>query len=97
MKKHRTLIEGPEWHESRRAVISDARRFDEAFRYWAYNIATEPRTNTTPFLTDDYRILISPISLEADLWIYFRMEPGDDACTLLWLQINRHGNLALRL
>jgi hypothetical protein len=95
VKKTRTLYEGPEWEGSRQAVDPDVKRFDEAFRFIAYNIAVAPRVNTTPFLSDNYRILVSPLSYYVDLWVYFRIEPDDESCTLLWLQTRKH-DLGLR-
>jgi hypothetical protein len=97
VKTRRTLIEGPEWDESRQTASLDLKRFDEAFRFIAENIAVAPRVNTTPFLSDNHRILVSPLSLYTDLWIYFRIESADQTCTLLWIEKRRHNNLALRL
>jgi hypothetical protein len=97
VKKRRTLIEGPEWDKSRHAVDRDVQRFDEAFRFIAYNISAAPKANSTQFLTSDHRVLISPVSLVADLWVYFRIEPDGEACTLLWIVKRTHNNLALRL
>jgi hypothetical protein len=86
VKKRRALYEGPEWDASRHAIDPDVKRFDEAFRFIAENISVEPRVNTTPFLSDEERILVSPISVYADLWIYFRTEPDDESCALLWVE-----------
>jgi hypothetical protein len=85
VKKHRTLYEGPEWDASRRKIDPNLPRFEEAFRWAAYNIATEPLINSTAFLDDDHRVMVFPIPGVADLWIYFRIEPGDNSCTLLWV------------
>ena len=95
MKKHRGLIEGDEWEASRQKVDPDPERFDKGFRFAAYNISTEPRVNTTPFLSDDHRILRIPTSYYSELWIYFRIEPDDENCTLLWIQERKH-DLGLR-
>lgn len=86
----RTLYEGPEWEDSKRAVDPDAKRFDEAFRFISYNIAVGPRTNTTRFLTENHRILVSPLSYTSQLWVYFRIAPDDESCTLLWVQTRKH-------
>ena len=81
------LIEATEWDGSRNAVDPDAARFDEAFRFVAYNISTAPRINSTAFLDDeDHRVMVSKIPGVAELWIYFRIESDDNACTLLWIQ-----------
>jgi hypothetical protein len=84
-KKWRGLTEGDEWGESRKKLDPSAKRFDEAFLWFAEHIATKPRVNTTPFLDEDRRILIANLPGIAELWIYFRIEPDDDTCTLLWL------------
>jgi hypothetical protein len=97
VKKLRTLIEGPELDESRTAVEPDLQRWDEAFRWSAYQIAVAPRVGTTPFLSPDHRILRIPISIMAELWVFFRIEPDDDYCTLLWVERWQHNNPALRL
>jgi hypothetical protein len=90
VKKHRGLFEGPEWDQSRRNVEPDPKRFDDAFRWIADHIATEPRIWTTPFLSDNHRIMVCPISYTAELWIYFRIEPDDEDCTLLWIHTREH-------
>jgi hypothetical protein len=95
VKKQRGIFEGPEWDESRRAIDPDPKRFDAGFRFAAYNISTEPRINTTRFLTEDHRILVFPISYYAQLWVYFRIESDDESCTLLWIHERKH-DLSLR-
>jgi hypothetical protein len=90
------LFEGPQWDESRQAIDPDLKRFDEAFRFIEENISVEPRENTTPFLSDDHRILVSPIPGVAELWVYFRIEPDDDNCTLLWIE-SRGATLGFRI
>jgi hypothetical protein len=95
VKKYRGLFEGPEWDESRREIEPDPERFDAGFRFAAHNISTEPRTNTTPFLSESHRILVFPISYYGQLWVYFRIEPDDESCTLLWIEERKH-DLELR-
>lgn len=96
MKTTRGLYEGPEWEQSRQAVEPDAKRWDKAFRFGSYNIAVEPRLNTTPFLSENHRILVIPITYYAELWVYFRIEPDDQNCTLLWVHRRQH-DLGLRV
>jgi hypothetical protein len=95
VKKHRELVEGPEWDESRGQIDVNLTRFDEAFRWCAYHIAREPRLATTPFLSKNHRILVIPASYTSQLWVYFRIEPDDESCTLLWVQERKH-DLGLR-
>jgi hypothetical protein len=87
VRKIRTLIEGPEWAGSRRKLDPNIRRFDEAFRFAAWNIAVAPLVNTTPFLSQDHRILQLDFPGVADVFVYLRIEPNDDACTLLWVEV----------
>lgn len=93
MEKIRGLYEGAEWDASRQAVESGSgvRQFDDWFRFPSYNIAVAPKVNTTAFLGENHRILVIPVSYYRDLWVYFRIEPDDEACTLLWVQERKHG------
>lgn len=96
MKTSRTLYEGPEWEQSRQAVEPDVKRWDEAFRFASYNIAVEPRLNTTGFLSENHRIVVIPVSYHAELWVYFQIEADDHSCTLLWVHRREH-DLGLRV
>lgn len=96
VSKRRKLLYGPEWRESREKLDPDVDRFEEAFRFMAENIATEPLTNSTPFLGEDHRILVGLIPGVAELWVYFRIEPDDESCTLLWIE-SRGGTLGFRV
>ena len=91
-EKWRGLFEGPEWEQSRLALSGggDIRRWDDGFRWIARHLATSPRTATTPFLSDDHRILRWRVSLTMELWVYFRIESDDESCTLLWIAERRH-------
>lgn len=83
----RTLIDGPEWDASRaKAVIASARQWDDAFRAGAFNIAVEPYKNTTPFLSEQARILPLKFPLGIELAVYFRIADDDESCTLLWVE-----------
>jgi hypothetical protein len=86
VKKHRGLYEDPSWQESRAKLDPSVRRFDEAFRFFTENISTEPYVNTTAFLGEDHRILVANFPGVAEVWVYFRVEPDDNNCTLLWLE-----------
>jgi hypothetical protein len=83
--KIRTLIEAESWQPSK-AVLATPKRWDEAFRAACWNIATKPYANTTPFLSDRYRILRLEFAGVATLYVYFRIEEDDNACTLLWVE-----------
>jgi hypothetical protein len=85
VNKHRDVFEGPEWEESCRKIDPDVRRWDEAFRWTSFRIATEPRLGTTAFLTEDHRIVPLNLPGVAELYVYFRIESDDESCTLLWV------------
>jgi hypothetical protein len=84
--KLRGIFEGPEWGPSRLKIDHDQRRFDENFRWVVEHISRNPREATTPFLEDNHRIHRSWYPNVAELWVFFRIEPDDDNCTLLWME-----------
>lgn len=96
MRKRRGLFEGPEWDASRERVDPSIQRFDEAFRFIAENISVAPMVNSTPFLGEDYRIIVEKFPGIAEVWIYFRIEPDDDNCTLLWIE-SKGGQVGFRV
>jgi hypothetical protein len=83
MRKMRGVFEGPEWDTSRTGLSPET--FDDVFRFALFNISAAPKVNTTPFLTDDYRILRTSLPNVVEVWVYFRIEPDDNNCTLLWM------------
>lgn len=85
MKKRRGIFEGDEWDVSRQQIDVDIQRFDESFAWVFEHISVEPREGTTAFLSDDHRILRVWYPNVAEVWVYFRIEPGDSDCTLLWM------------
>jgi hypothetical protein len=85
VKRRRGLFEGPQWDVSRRKIDTDIKRFDEGFAWALEHISVEPREGTTPFVTDDYRILEVWYPNVAKVFVFFRIEPDDDNCTLLWM------------
>jgi hypothetical protein len=96
VRKWRTLYEGPEWDSCRKRVDPSITRFDEAFRWTAENIATAPVVNSTAFLSEDHRVIIMSFPGVAEVWIYFRIEPDDESCTLLWVE-SRGGQIPFRV
>lgn len=80
----RTLIEAETWNPSR-AVLATPQQWDAAFRATAWNISTKPYVNTTPFLSENHRISTLVFPGVVRLYVYFRIEPDDNACTLLWV------------
>jgi hypothetical protein len=83
--KRRGIFEGPEWDKSRKEIDPDIARFDEGFAWVVEHISTKPLEATYPFITAEYRIHRSWYPNVAEVWTYFRIEPDDDNCTLLWL------------
>lgn len=88
MRIWRELVEGPEWASSCAATGLTPERFDEVARFAQSLISAFPREFSEPFLTDDHRVLdevvVRPEGLV--LHIYFRVEPSDQDCTLLWVE-----------
>jgi hypothetical protein len=84
LRKIRTLIEGPEWQPSK-AVLVIPKRWDAMFRAAAWSIATKPRENSTPFLSENFRVMEAVFPDVARLFVYYRIEDNDDICTLLWV------------
>jgi hypothetical protein len=84
MKKMRGIFEGAEWDSSQTGLSPET--FDDVFRFALFNIAVEPTVNTTPFINSDYRILRTSLPNVVEVWIYFRIEPDDNNCTLLWME-----------
>ena len=84
--KWRGLFEGDEWDSCRRKLDPNLPRFDEVFRWMGEHISRKPREATTPFGDDDHRVMVALIPGVAELWIYFRIEPDDNNCTLLWIE-----------
>jgi hypothetical protein len=82
----RGLFEGPEWDACRERIGLTVETFDEVFRFAAENISVAPQVNTTPFLTDDYRIMRLSLPNVLELWVFFRIDSDDENCTLLWME-----------
>ncbi len=96
MIKWRGVFEGDEWNASREKIDRDSPRFDEMLRWVLEHISRKPREATTPFCDEDHRIIVANLPGVADLWIYFRIEPDDNNCTLLWIE-SRGGQVGVRV
>jgi hypothetical protein len=88
-RKARGIFEGPEWAESLGRAGIPIPVWDQRFMWALENISEQPLQNTHAFLTDDYRLI--QISLPNQLlgWVYFRIEPDDENCTLLWIEVRQ--------
>src|SRR5438105_2980903 len=85
-KRSRGIYEGDEWAESLAAAQITVEEWDLRFLWAIENISEQPLQNTWPFLEDSHRLIqISrPNQMIAD--VYFRIEPDDENCTLLWVE-----------
>ena len=60
--------------------------WDEHFRFAIeQNISVRPLINTYPFLEENRRLIQMQIP-NWIIWVFFRIEPDDENCTLLWLE-----------
>jgi hypothetical protein len=84
MRKMRTIAEGSEWDSSKTGLSPET--FDDVFRFALFNISVDPLTNTTPFMDSNHRILRTSLPNVVEVWVYFRIEPDDNVCTLLWME-----------
>src|SRR5688572_10559628 len=87
--KLRGIFEGDEWAESLAAVAISERDWDQRFRFASWNIAVQPLINTRPFLDESKRVIQVSLANELIGWVYFRIEPDDANCTLLWIEARR--------
>ena len=83
--RSRGIFEGDEWDPQLGKLRLTQEEWDEAFRFTEANISFQPLTNTWPFLEQGYRLIQMQIP-NWIIWIYFRIEPNDENCTLLWLE-----------
>jgi hypothetical protein len=88
-RKWRGIFEADEWRDSLAAAGLSAQDWDERFRFAIENISVQPLENTTPFLDHEYRIIQVSLPNELIGWVYFRIEPDDENCTLLWIEVRR--------
>ena len=60
--------------------------WDEHFRFAVEeNISEQPLVNTFSFLDVGHRLIQMQIP-NWIIWVFFRIEPDDEYCTLLWLE-----------
>jgi hypothetical protein len=88
-RKSRGICEGPEWAESLAAAHISARDWDQRFLFAIENISVQPLANAHPFLEHSHRILQVSLPNEMIANVYFRIEPDDNNCTLLWIEAKR--------
>jgi hypothetical protein len=85
-RKSRGVFEGNEWAQSLADSGITSQMWDERFLFSIMNISERPLENTHPFLEHEYRLI--QVSLPNALLgnVYFRIEPDDNNCTLLWIE-----------
>jgi hypothetical protein len=88
-RRSRGIFEGEEWTESLGKANIHVPIWDERFLWAIENISEQPLVNTFPFLTEDYRLIQVSMPNELIGWVYFRIEPDDENCTLLWIDVRR--------
>jgi hypothetical protein len=62
---------------------------DPHFVFALHNISVQPLKNTTAFLDESRRLIQVSLPNELVGWVFFRVEPSDQACTLLWITVRR--------
>jgi hypothetical protein len=88
-RKSRGIFEGEEWAESLEAAGITPQMWDERFLFAIMNISEQPLQNSHPFLEHPYRLLQVSLPNELIGDVYFRIEPDDNNCTLLWIEARR--------
>ena len=88
-RKLRGLFEGTEWAQSLADAGITVKEWDDAWNWATENIAVQPLQNSWPYLDDLHRIIQLSIPNELLVWIYFRIEPDDENCTLHWIKTQR--------
>jgi hypothetical protein len=84
-RKTRGIYEGEQWAASLAAANIPVQVWDERFRFATENISVQPLQNSTPFIDHPYRLLQVYLPNEMIAWVFFRIEPDDENCTLLWI------------
>jgi hypothetical protein len=92
-RKPRGIFEGPDWAESLAKAKITPKDWDERFSFAIHNISVQPLQNTTAFTTEAHRLIQVSLPNELIGWVYFRIEPDDENCTLLWIEAKRFTRL----
>ena len=88
-RKSRGIFEGDEWTESLGRARIPVPVWDDRFLWAIENISVQPLENTTPFVEHATRMLQVFLPNELVGWVYFRIEPDDENCTLLWIEVRQ--------
>jgi hypothetical protein len=85
--KQRSVVEGEEWADSLAEAKIDVKVWDDRLSWVVEHVSVQPLVDSYPFLEENYRILQIHLPNEMVGWIYFRIEPDDEHCTLLWVHV----------
>ncbi|SRR6266542_4654607 len=88
-RKSRGIFEGEDWADSLAAAQISAADWDERFLFAILNISVQPLENSHPFLEQSHRLIQVSLPNEMIADVYFRIEPDDANCTLLWIEAKR--------
>lgn len=83
--KRRSVIEGEEWAESLAKAKIDVKDWDGRLRWVVEHVSVQPLVDTFPFLEHPYRLMHIYLPNQMVGYIFFRIEPDDEHCTLLWV------------
>jgi hypothetical protein len=88
-RKSRGIFESEEWAQSLEDAQITPQIWDDRFLFSIVNISEQPLENTHPFLEHRYRLIQVSLPNELIGDVYFRIEPDDNNCTLLWIEAKR--------
>jgi hypothetical protein len=88
-RKSRGIFEGQEWTDSLAAAQISMADWDERFLFAITNISVQPLENSHAFLEHSHRLIQVSLPNEMIADVYFRIEPDDNNCTLLWIEAKR--------
>ncbi len=85
-RKLRGIYEGAEWAASLSGANISVEDWDHRFPWAQENISVQPLKNTFEFLDVAHRLIQISFPNQMVGWVYFRIEPDDENCTLLWIE-----------
>ena len=89
-RKSRGIYEGPQWAESLAAAQITVEEWDLVFLWGMESIiSVQPLEGTHSFLDHEHRLIQFSQPNRMIAWVYFRIDPDDENCTLLWIEVRR--------
>lgn len=92
-RRSRGIFEGPEWVESLGKAGIPVAVWDERFAWAVENVSVQPLENTSAFASHELRLMQIYLPNSMIGWLYFRIEPDDENCTLLWVETRRFNRI----